>query len=121
MINADRIVPITSIDLLTAYGTMMKLAGTSVDTIEASDAGVFAVTSGSGNKLANEPVKSLDFGSGVSSMVVFFVPAFDYAGFSVAGTAVEPAEGSAEVLADAKTLYSATLSSGAVTIAKVGM
>ena len=30
MINADRIVPVTQVDLLTLYGNIMKLAGTTV-------------------------------------------------------------------------------------------
>ena len=118
MINSKRIVPVTRTDLLTAYGTMIKLAGTSITAVSASDPGVFALTSGSGNLLANEPVKSLDFGAAVTSAVVYFVADYDYKGFSVAGTAVTTA--GADVDADAATLYTATLSTGTVTIAKVG-
>lgn len=117
MINEDRIVPVQKIDLITMYGTIMKLAGTSVAATEADAPGVFKLTSGSGNLLANEPVKTLDFGSGVSSAVVYFVPSYDYEGFSVAGTAVETA--GAEVKADGASLYTATLATGTVTIAKV--
>ena len=120
MINTERIVPIVRTDLLTMYGNIMVLAGTSVTKVEASAPGVFAVTgSGSiGNKLANEPVKSLDFVSGVTAAVVYFIPDTHYEGFKVAGAAVETA--GAEVDADGVTLYTATLSSGDVTIAKVG-
>jgi hypothetical protein len=118
MINANRIVPVMATDLITLYGTIMKLAGTSVTAVEAENPGVFALTSGSGNLLAAEPVKTLDFGSGVTSAVLYFVPAYDFAGFTVAGAAVTPS--GASVAADGCTLYTATLSSGAITIAKKG-
>lgn len=118
MINSDRIVPITRTDLITIYGTIMKLAGTSVTSASASAPGVFALTSGSGNILAAEPVKSLDFGASVTSATVYFVPAFDYEGFSISGTAETTA--GATVTADGATLYTATLSGGDITIAKVG-
>lgn len=118
MINDKRIVSVTKVDLLTLYGNIMKLAGTTVAAVNAGAPGVFTVSSGSGNVIASEPVKSFDFASGVSAMVVYFIPAFDYEGFKVAGTAVATA--GADVDADGATLYTATLSSGTVTIAKVG-
>ena len=122
MINTDRIVPVTVTDLLTLYGTVLKFvlaqdSGT-IAKVDAVNLGVFALTSGSGNLLASEPVKSLDFGESVTSAVVYFIPAYDYKGFSVAGTAVTTS--GADVDPDGRTLYTATLSSGAVTIAKVG-
>lgn len=118
MINTDRIVPINRVDLLTLYGNIMKLAGTSVAAVTASEPGVFVVSSGSGNVIAAEPIKSFDFASGVSSMTCYFVPAFDYEGFKVQGAAVTTS--GADVVADGATLYTATLATGAVTIAKVG-
>lgn len=118
MINSNRIVPVMATDLITLYGTIMKLAGTSVTAVQADDPGVFNLTSGSGNLLAAEPVKSLDFDSGVTSAVVYFVAAYDFAGFTVAGAAVTPS--GAAVNADGCTLYTATLASGAVTIAQKG-
>lgn len=118
MINTDRIVPVTRTDLLTLYGNIMKLAGTSVAAVTASEPGVFAVSTGSGNVIASEPVKSFDFASGVSSMTLYFIPAFNYEGFKVQGTKVTTS--GADVVADGSTLYTATLATGAVTIAKVG-
>ena len=118
MINSNRIVPVVKVDLLTLYGNIMKLAGTSVSDVQAYEPGVFSVASGSGNKIAAEPVKSFDFASGVSSMTVYFIAAYDYEGFKVHGTAVTTL--GADVVADGVTLYTATLSSGDVTIAKVG-
>lgn len=117
MINYDRIVPVTQVDLLTLYYNMMKLAGTTVAVLEAANIGEFVMASGSGNVLAAEPVKSFDFASGVTSAKLYFIPAYDFEGFKVAGSAVTP---TGEMAADGRTLYTATLASGAVTIAKVG-
>lgn len=122
MINSSRIVPITRTDLLSAYGTMMKLAGTTVAKVDAGDPGVFEVTgSGNvGNKLASEPVKSLNFKT-VTAAVVYFVAASDFEGFAINGTATAVAAGSATIEAGSATLYTATLSSGSITIAKVAV
>ena len=49
--------------------------------------------------------------------VVYFVPSYDYEGFKVNGTAVVTT--GADVDADGRTLYTATLSGGGVAIAKV--
>lgn len=119
MINSDRIVPVTKVDLLTLYGNIMKLAGTTVAKLDGAQ-GIMTVTGSGdvGNKLASEPVKSVNFASGVTAGVVYFIPAYDYAGFSVNGTAVVTA--GATVDTDGVDLYTATLSSGNVTIAKVG-
>lgn len=122
MINKDRVVSVTATDLITLYGTVLKFvlaqdSGT-IAAVEADAPGVFNLTSGSGNLLANEPVKSLDFGSSVTSAVLYFVADYNFEGFTVAGTKVTPS--GADVENDRSTLYSATLSSGAITIAKVG-
>lgn len=119
MINNDRIVPVTKTDLLTLYGNIMVLAGTTVAKVDANDAsGVFKITSGSGNLIASEPVNACDFGAAVTAAVLYFIPGYDYAGFSVAGTAVTTS--GATVDPDGVTLYTATLATGAITIAKVG-
>ena len=119
MINKDRIVPVTQVDLITLYGNVMKLAGTTVTAAEAVTPGKFDLTGSGdiGNKLAAEPVKSCDFKSGVTAAVLYFIPAYDFEGFKVAGTAVTP---SGTMAADGRTLYTATLATGAVTVAKVG-
>lgn len=122
MINTKRIVPVQATDLLTLYGTILKFvlaqdSGT-ITAVAAEAPGVFKLTSGSGNLIANEPVKSLDFGESVSSAVVYFVADYSFEGFSIAGVAATPS--GADIDNDAATLYTATLSSGAITIAKVG-
>lgn len=121
MVNNDRIVPVQKIDFLSLIGTILALHGTSYSVIQASDVdGTFAVTGSgaAGNKLAAQPLKSLDFKSGVTSGTVYFVAAFDYEGFKVAGAAATMGEG-ATVKKDGITLYKAVLSSGTVTITAV--
>lgn len=120
MINTNRIVPVQKIDLLSLYAVIMSLAGTSYTVLDATDTvGDFEMTSGSGNVVASQPVTSFDFGSSVSAAVVYFVAAYDYTGFSINGTPVTTA--GVTVAPDGVTLYTATLSSGTVTIAKKGV
>lgn len=117
MINENRNVSVTAIDLITLYGTIMKLAGTNVTAVNATtNDGQFAAAL-SGNVLASEPVKGFNITSGTSG-VIYFVPAYDYDGFAVAGT--EATTTGETVVPDGKTLYTATLSSGTITIAKAG-
>lgn len=118
MINNDRIVPVVRIDLLTLLGTMFKIAGTTIAAAESSAVGEFTIASASGNYIANEPLRKLNFASGTSA-VVYFIADYEYDGFYVAGTKVTTT-GTA-VNADGKTLYTATLSGGnAVAIAQAG-
>lgn len=123
MINKDRIVPIQKCDFLSMIGNVLGLIGTSYAVIASADVeGNFEVTGtgAAGNKLANQPVKTLDFKSGVTSGTVYFVPAYDYAGIKVAGAAATLADGSVEsVRADGITLYKAVLGSGEVTLTAV--
>lgn len=122
MINNDRIVPVQKIDLLTLIGTILGLIGTSYTVLVASTVeGAFSVTGtgAAGTKLANQPVQTLDFASGVTGGTVYFVAAYDYAGITVAGTAATIAEGSATVQPDGVTLYKAVLDSGTVTVTAV--
>lgn len=126
MINKNQIIPVTATDLLTLLGTVMAIGQqslaavpTALDPLNAE--GDFQVTTNSGLYLASAPVKSLDFdatASSVSAGTVYFIPTYDYEGFSIDGAAVTTA--GAEVKADGCTLYKAVLSSGTVTISKVG-
>ena len=122
MINNERIVPIQKTDYLTMVGTILALHGTSYDVLKSSDiVGNFEVTGtgAAGTKLADQPVKTLDFASGVTGGTVYFVPAYDYAGITVAGAAATIADGSADVKPDGITLYSAVLASNEVTITAI--
>lgn len=122
MINNDRVVPIENMDLLTMIGTILSLIGTSYTVITSSDVeGTFSVTGSgaAGNKLADQPVKTLDFASGVTGGTVFFVADYAFAGITVAGAAATIADGSVTVNPDGVTVYKAVLSSGEVAISAV--
>lgn len=119
MINSERIVPITAQDLITMYGIILKIASVNVSALDttASD-GTFNIASASGTVLASEPLKSCNIVAGTSA-TIYFVPTYDYQGFSIAGTPVTTT--GATVEADGRSLYTATLSGGnAIAIAKIG-
>lgn len=120
MINKDRIVPIEKIDFLSMIGTVMNLMGASNFHVDATDAEGNLTVTGSGDVgtvLANQPLVSANFPAGVTAGVLYFVPDYKFSGFKIAGVAIE-AEGDTP---DYKgvALYSATLSSGDVTVAAV--
>ena len=124
MINSDRIVPVTATDLITLYGLILKQDTTNNSTLAALNSldveGDFKVTSGSAPLLANQPAKSIDIdatASSVTSATIYFVPAYDYKGFTIDGVAITP---TGTVVADGSTLYKAVLATGAVTITKAG-
>lgn len=122
MINKDRIVPIQKIDLLSLIGTILTIAQVSFSVLASIDvAGAFSVTGtgSAGTFLANQPVKSLDFASGVTGATVYFVAAYDFAGITVAGSAATIDSDSVDVQNDSCTLYKAVLASGEVTITAV--
>jgi hypothetical protein len=123
MINTDRIVPVQVIDLLSLYGLVLKQDTTNnsgLVALSATTPEVFTQSTNSAVAIAAEPLKSLNFASGVSAGTVYFVPAFDYVGFSINGVAEAAAAGSDAVVADGRTLYKAVLSSGDITITKCG-
>lgn len=124
MINSDRIVPVTATDLITLYGLILKQDTTNNSTLAALNPldveGDFKVTSGSAPLLASQPAKSIDIdatASSVTAATIYFVPAYDYKGFTIDGVAITP---TGTVTADGSTLYKAVLATGAVTITKAG-
>ena len=123
MINKDRIVPVQATDLLSLYGLILNMDSnnSTLAKLDALDVdGNFKVTSGSAPLLCSQPAETIDIdatASSVSSATIYFVPAYDYKGFSIDGSAVTP---TGSVDADGVTLYKAALSSGAITITKVG-
>lgn len=125
MINNDRIVPITAIDLISMYGFIIKVTCISASNplgvpvvLEATTAnGIFEITE-NGHFLMNEPMKSCNIAAEITDMGVFFVPAYDYSGFTVNGATVTT-QGD-EVTADGRTLYTAHIRDNAFTITKVG-
>ena len=120
MINTDRIVPITAVDLISMYGLILKQASANATLAKVSSGtveGDFEITEAATPLIADEPVKTVDFASGVTAATLYFVPSYDYEGFTLAGVAVTP---TGDVEADGRTLYKAVLATGAVTITKVG-
>lgn len=125
MINNDRIVPVQKIDLLSLLGTVLGLIGTSYSVLASSDVeGTFSVTGtgAAGNLLANQPVKTLDFASGVTSGTVYFIAGYDFSAITVAGAAATIDDSGLdldEIDPDGVTLYKAVLGSGEVTLTAV--
>ena len=121
--NANRIVPVTNTDLLTIYSVALAAAaaaasGTAPEKLAATNPGEFDVTTASKTYFADEPVKSLNFGSSITANTTYFVPALDYKGFTKTSATLTV---TGDVDADGSTLYKATLSTNALTIAKVGL
>lgn len=123
MINTDRIVPVQATDLISLYALILTMNSNNsgLAALDATNPGEFEVASSAGSVLiADEPVDTLDFATGYSAGTVYFVPSYDYVGFTINGSAVTPEEGSATVNPDGRTLYKAVLASGEVTITQVG-
>lgn len=122
MINENRVIPITKIDLLSMILTAFAIASESATldgTLNADNAnGDFTVSVNSKTYLASEPVKTVNFAAAATAGTVYFIPGYNYEGFKLSGTATVTA--GVEVDADGVTLYKAVLSSGTVTISKVG-
>ena len=118
MINKDRIVQVSAIDLISLYGLILQQNNATLAAVDSSTVdGQFEITAASTPLIADEPVQSVDFTSSVSSATLYFVPALDYAGFTKAGVAVTP---TGDVEPDGRSLYKAVLASGGITITKVG-
>lgn len=126
MINEIRIVSPIATDLLSLYSVILvqDSNNSGLAKLAAASAGVFQIKTNSAKLLANEPAKTIDFdatASSVSAGTVYFVPAYDYEGFTIDGAKVEPADGSVDVEKDGASLYKAVLATGAITITKVGL
>lgn len=113
MINTDRIVPVTKIDLLSLYKTMLNVAGTEVTVLPAETVDGIFVINEEGVYIANQPVKRVFVNQ---DGVLYFVAAYDYEGFCANDVLIET--GGIEVVADDATLYMATLDNGIITISE---
>ncbi len=121
MINKDRIVPVQKIDLLSLYGLILQQSNATLAAVDSATVeGDFEITAAATPLIADEPVKSVDFASDVSTATLYFVAAYDYAGFTINEAAVTPTVPEEGILADGKTLYKAELASSAIEITKVG-
>lgn len=111
----DRIVPVHRSDLISLYYAMFAIGGTVPTQIEASAPGEFTISAAG---LCVEPVKAAKVTA--ASGTFYFVPAFDFEGFTDGSDAAITLAGD-DIEADGKTLYSVTISSGTYTAAKITM
>lgn len=121
MINSNRIVPVKKTDLLSLYSTILSIANISVTNVLADGIGNFDLQSGSGNLIASEPVKTFNFGNSVTSFTLYFVADYGYEGFKSNGSDATIVNNGVTVDKDSSTLYKAVLSTGSITITKVGL
>lgn len=119
MINENRIVPIQAIDLISLYGLILLQDSNNADltAVQATNPGIFEITEADDPLIAAEPIETCDFGEDVSAATLYFVPAYNFSGFTLNGTAVTP---TGDVNPDGRTLYKAVLASSAITITQVG-
>lgn len=121
MINTDRIVPIQKVDLISMYALILQQSAATLAPVSAVDAeGNFEITEAETPLIANEPVSTCDIDTEVTEATIYFVPAYDYAGFTVDGSAATIAENDVTVNPDGRSLYKAELASGTITITQVG-
>ena len=124
MINKDRIVPVTAVDLISLYGLILlqDSNNSSLEALAAAAPEKFAVATNSKVYIAAEPLKALSFGSSITACTLYFVPAldFDIKNITKASATLTITAPDAGIAADGHTLYSAVLSTNALTITKVG-
>lgn len=126
MINSNRIVPVMATDLISLYSVILVQASgnSSLAKLASNDVeGNYQIKTNSAVLLADQPVVSCDIdatASSVSACTLYFMADPAFKGFSIDGVAEELADGSVDVVADG-TLYKAVLSSGDITVTKVGL
>ena len=121
MINTDRIVPVQATDLISLYAVILKQDSNNsgLTKLSATAPGEFVQSTNSAVAIAAEPVTSLDFAATASAGTVYFVPALDFKGFSLAGVATDYS-GTINENGIGSDLYKAVLSGGAITVSKIG-
>lgn len=122
MINTDRIVPVQATDLISLYAVILKQDTTNnsgLTKLAATAPGEFVQSTNSAVAIAAEPVTSLDFAAAATAGTVYFVPALDFKGFSLAGTATDYT-GTINENGLGSDLYKVVLSTGTLTVSKVG-
>lgn len=121
MINTERIVPIQKVDLISMYGLILQQNTDTLAAVDAEDPeGNFEITEATAPMIASEPISTCDFSTDVTSATLYFVPAYDYAGFTIDGAAATVAENDVTVNPDGRTLYKAVLADSEITITQVG-
>lgn len=118
MINTERIVPVSVIDLISLYGLILKQGTANLEAFEAPETpGHFHVDAAATPLIFAEPISTCDFEAAVTSAEVYFVAAYDFAGFTANGKEVTL---TGDVLPDGRTLYKGTFSGTDMTVEKQG-
>ena len=115
MINKDRIVPIKLIDLLTLYGTILKIQGVTAEILKADDIeGDYTAAANDKTYICDQPVKSFDFGTATAGTVYFVADEATFEGFKIDGVAAETANDA--IPADGVSLCRAQYGTGEIRI-----
>lgn len=123
MINNDRIVPVTKTDLISLYALILKQNSSnySMTALAADNVDGDFTCEANGTYIADQPLKSFDFGD-TTSTVVYFVAAYNFAGFTKSGAVMPITADSVAVQPDGVTLYKAMIDNLTdVKIQKVGL
>lgn len=121
MINTDRIVPVQKTDLISLYALILQQTAATIKPVSAEDPeGNFEISAAATPLIADEPVATCNLDGDVTTATIYFVAAYDFAGFTIDGAAATITDGSATVIADAVSLYKAELADGAITISQLG-
>jgi hypothetical protein len=108
MINNDRIVPITAIDLISIYALILK-AGNVVSEVKnpTTTDGHYEITwttsNGPSAIICTEPVSSVNYTSSAGNIKLYFVAAHDFKGITRNGVPMTGHNGT--ILPDGKTLW----------------
>lgn len=117
MINNERVVSVTTTDLISLYSVILAAAGTTVDAFQPTDIGIFGTPVGT--MIATEPVVKVTDSAMNADWTLYFVPAYNFDGFYGENGKLTP-EG-ADIVADGRSLYKAEYEIGeTVTISKIG-
>ena len=121
MINTDRVVPVMATDLISLYAVILKQDSNNSGLVKlaASAPGEFTQSTNSAVAIAAEPVTKLDFAAAATAGTVYFVPSLDFKGFSLAGVDTDYT-GTIDENGIGSDLYKAVLSSGTITVSKIG-
>jgi hypothetical protein len=121
MINTDRVVPVMATDLISLYAVILKQDSNNsgLTKLAASAPGEFVQSTNSAVAIAAEPVTKLDFAAAATAGTVYFVPSLDFKGFSLAGVDTDYT-GTIDENGLGSDLYKVVLSSGSLTVAKIG-
>jgi hypothetical protein len=121
MINTDRVVPVMATDLISLYAVILKQDSNNsgLAKLAASAPGEFTQSTNSAVAIAAEPVTKLDFAAAATAGTVYFVPSLDFKGFSLAGVDTDYT-GTIDENGLGSDLYKVVLSTGTLTVTKIG-